>query len=89
MILCVCVCVCLCVFCTSALERASGRGWFGLTACAGCGLRRGCGVWGVLCEEGALGWGEGQGTEAAGVCDARRPQSRQVHRAPRGELRRG
>ena len=46
-------------------------------------------MWGVLCEEGALGWGEGQGTEAAGVCDARRPQSRQVHRAPRGELRRG
>ena len=68
MIVRVCVCVCVCVFCSRALEQASGRGWFGLTARAGCGLRRGCGVWGALCEEGALGWGGGTGDSRQQAC---------------------
>lgn len=37
---------------TSALGRASGRGWFGLTVRAGRGLGRGCEECGASCAEG-------------------------------------
>ena len=68
----------VCVFCMNALKHASGRGWFGLTVRAGCGLRRGCEECGAPCvKRGRWGGGRDRGSEAASLCDARRPQ-RQV-----------
>lgn len=85
--------VTMCLVGTSALGRASGRGWFGLTVRAGRGLGRGCEECGATCAEGGPRGGGGRGTEAAGVCtcDAPRPESETGARAvrSRAEAERG
>lgn len=81
--------VTMCLVGTSALGRASGRGWFGLTVRAGRGLGTGSEECGASCAEGGPRGGGDGGPRRPACARAmlRGPSRRQVH-GPSGAVQR-